>query len=61
MGITPTQMAEAVKEAGASIIGANCGNGFDNMIDIVKEIRMADKMTPVLRYQLSQLWHLSQA
>ncbi|MCB0731470.1 MAG: homocysteine S-methyltransferase family protein [Ignavibacteriae bacterium] len=48
MGITPTQMLEAVKEAGASIIGANCGNGFENMIDIVKEFRNVDKLTPVL-------------
>jgi 5-methyltetrahydrofolate--homocysteine methyltransferase len=48
MGITPTQMVAAVKEAGASIFGANCGNGFENMIDIVKEIRSVDKDTPVL-------------
>lgn len=48
MGVSPTDMVNAVKAAGASIIGANCGNGFDQMIDIVKEIREADANIPVL-------------
>ena len=48
MGVSPAEMAKAVKDAGASIIGANCGNGFDQMIDVVKEIRKADASTPVL-------------
>ena len=48
MGVSPAQMAIAVTKAGASIIGANCGNGFDGMIDIVREIRKVDKSTPVL-------------
>jgi len=48
MGVSPTEMVNAVKEAGATVIGANCGNGFDQMIEIVKEIRMADKNIPVL-------------
>ena len=48
MGVTITEMTTAIKEAGASIIGTNCGNGFEQMIDIVKEIRNVDKETPVL-------------
>jgi 5-methyltetrahydrofolate--homocysteine methyltransferase len=48
MGVTPAQMAAAVIAAGASIIGANCGNGFDGMIEIVGEIRKVDKSTPIL-------------
>jgi 5-methyltetrahydrofolate--homocysteine methyltransferase len=48
MGVSPTEMVEAVKDAGASIIGANCGNGFDQMIEIVKEIRKVDSQIPVL-------------
>jgi 5-methyltetrahydrofolate--homocysteine methyltransferase len=48
MGVTPAQMVHAVKEAGASIIGTNCGNGFDQMIDIVEEIRSIDPSTPIL-------------
>jgi 5-methyltetrahydrofolate--homocysteine methyltransferase len=48
MGVSPSDMVKAVKEAGASIIGTNCGNGFSQMIDIVREIRKVDKLTPVL-------------
>jgi 5-methyltetrahydrofolate--homocysteine methyltransferase len=48
MGVSPTQMVDEVKKAGASIIGANCGNGFENMIEIVKEIRSVDNETPIL-------------
>lgn len=48
MGVTPTQMLIAIKEAGASIVGANCGNGFENMIEIVKELRGVDKEIPIL-------------
>jgi 5-methyltetrahydrofolate--homocysteine methyltransferase len=48
MGISPTEMVKAVKDAGANIIGTNCGNGFIQMIDIVREIRKADNSIPVL-------------
>ncbi len=48
MGVTPAEMTQAVKDAGASIIGTNCGNGFEQMIDIVKEIRKIDSATPIL-------------
>jgi 5-methyltetrahydrofolate--homocysteine methyltransferase len=48
MGVSPAEMVQAVKEAGASVIGSNCGNGFDQMIDVVQEIRKVDKTTPVL-------------
>jgi 5-methyltetrahydrofolate--homocysteine methyltransferase len=48
MGVSPTEMVQAVKEAGASVIGSNCGNGFDQMIDIVREMRSVDAVTPIL-------------
>ena len=48
MGVSPADMITAVKDAGADIIGANCGIGFDQMVEIVKEIREADNSTPVL-------------
>ncbi len=48
MGVSPAEMVKAVKDAGASIIGANCGNGFDQMIDVVRVIRKADPSTPLL-------------
>jgi 5-methyltetrahydrofolate--homocysteine methyltransferase len=48
MGVSPAEMVRAIKEAGASVIGTNCGNGFDQMIDIVHEIRSVDPITPIL-------------
>jgi 5-methyltetrahydrofolate--homocysteine methyltransferase len=48
MGVSPTEAAEAAVTAGADIIGTNCGNGIERMIDIVKEIRSADADTPIL-------------
>jgi 5-methyltetrahydrofolate--homocysteine methyltransferase len=48
MGISPAEMAAAIREAGADIIGTNCGNGFEQMIDIVREIRTIDPQTPIL-------------
>ena len=48
MGVSPAEMTETLVEAGASVIGANCGNGIADMIDIVKEIRQFNKDIPVL-------------
>lgn len=48
MGISPTEAVKAVIEAGAQIVGTNCGNGIVRMIDIVKEIRTVDKNIPIL-------------
>jgi len=48
MGISPTEMASAIIDAGADIIGTNCGNGCERMIEIVKELRMAAPATPLL-------------
>ena len=48
MGVSPKEMVIAVKDAGASIIGSNCGNGFEQMIDIVHEIRSVDSEIPIL-------------
>ncbi len=48
MGVTPSDAAKAVIEAGADIIGANCGNGIDRMIEVVKEIRKTAPDTPIL-------------
>ena len=39
MGLSPSEAIRAALDAGADIIGTNCGNGMERMIDIVKEIR----------------------
>ncbi len=48
MGVSPTEMVIALKEAGAHIVGANCSNGIEGMIEITEEIRIADSAIPVL-------------
>lgn len=48
MGVKPAEMAKACMEAGAHIIGANCGNGFEQMPEIVAEIRKAAPDIPVI-------------
>jgi 5-methyltetrahydrofolate--homocysteine methyltransferase len=48
MGITPAEAATACANAGAGIIGTNCGNGLKNMISIVAQMREAVPDIPVL-------------
>jgi len=48
MGVAPTDMVNTIIDAGAELIGANCGNGIANMIGIVEEIRKINKDIPVL-------------
>ena len=48
MGVSPKEAVKAAIEAGAHIIGANCGNGFERMIDIVKEMREIEPDKPIL-------------
>ncbi|MCG6187504.1 homocysteine S-methyltransferase family protein [Maribellus maritimus] len=48
MGVSPTDMVTTIIDAGAELIGANCGNGIANMIGIVEEIRRINKDIPVL-------------
>ena len=39
MGITPEKAVIGLSEAGADIVGTNCGNGIDNMVEIAKMMR----------------------
>ncbi len=48
MGVSPTLAAAALVEAGADIIGANCGNGMERMVEIVRELRAAAPTTPII-------------
>lgn len=48
MGISPSEMAETIVEAGADLIGTNCGNGMEDMIGMVKQIRTVNSTIPVL-------------
>ena len=48
MGVSPTEMVETIIDAGAVLIGANCGNGIAGMVGIVEEIRKANTEIPIL-------------
>jgi 5-methyltetrahydrofolate--homocysteine methyltransferase len=48
MGVSPSEMADAILSAGADIIGTNCGNGSERMIEIVHELRSAAPAAPIL-------------
>jgi methionine synthase I (cobalamin-dependent) len=41
MGITPEQAAEALAEAGACVIGANCGQGIATAIEVCRRLSTA--------------------
>ena len=42
MGVTPEQAAKGLREAGADVVGSNCGNGVDRMVEIANKMRSAD-------------------
>jgi 5-methyltetrahydrofolate--homocysteine methyltransferase len=48
MGVSPAEMVISMKEAGAHIIGSNCGNGIEAMIGVVNEIKAAGNKIPVM-------------
>lgn len=49
MGISPAKAAEAMVEAGADIIGANCGSVTpEQMAEIVREFRSMTEQHPIL-------------
>jgi len=48
MGVSPAEMVAELVPEGVDIIGANCGNGIEGMIQIVQEIRSCNPEIPVL-------------
>ncbi len=48
MGVSPANAAREAVQAGAHIIGPNCGNGMEQMIEIVQEMRAAANQAPIL-------------
>jgi len=41
MGVTPVQAAVELRKAGADVVGSNCGNGIDNMLEVARQMRQA--------------------
>jgi 5-methyltetrahydrofolate--homocysteine methyltransferase len=48
MGISPQQMTESLILCGVDVVGANCGSGFEDMIEIVKNIRTVSSRIPII-------------
>jgi 5-methyltetrahydrofolate--homocysteine methyltransferase len=48
MGVTPERAAREAVAAGADVVGANCGNGIANMIEITRQMRAAAPGVPIL-------------
>ena len=42
MGVTPEKAVTELRDAGADVVGANCGNGIDRMIDLAAQMRAVD-------------------
>ncbi|MCD6161020.1 MAG: homocysteine S-methyltransferase family protein [candidate division Zixibacteria bacterium] len=49
MGVNIEQAAKGLKEAGADIIGSNCGNGIDNMIKIAAEFKKHTELPLIIQ------------
>ena len=45
MGVRPEQAAQELEKNGADIVGANCGAGIDNMIELMRAMRVATKLS----------------
>lgn len=48
MGTAPGDIVEPLKSAGAGVVGSNCGNGMEQFLDIVREMRAVDSKIPIL-------------
>lgn len=48
MGISPSDMVQPLLDAGATILGTNCGNGIAGMVPVVEEIRKCNRDIPIL-------------
>jgi len=48
VGVTPEQAAVAAVASGADVVGSNCGNGIEQMVEIAKLMRVAVPATPLI-------------
>ncbi|MDA3938694.1 MAG: homocysteine S-methyltransferase family protein [Spirochaetia bacterium] len=48
MGVSPVEAAVAAVNAGADIVGANCGKGYEGMKQIIEEIRTVLPEIPII-------------
>lgn len=49
MGVTVQQAAAGLHDAGADVIGSNCGNGIENMIKIAREFKQVTALHVIIQ------------
>jgi 5-methyltetrahydrofolate--homocysteine methyltransferase len=49
MGVSIAQAAAGLEDAGADIIGSNCGNGIANMIEIAREFKRRSRLPIIIQ------------
>ncbi|MCH8069977.1 MAG: homocysteine S-methyltransferase family protein [Candidatus Marinimicrobia bacterium] len=54
MGVNVKEAAAGLEEAGADIIGSNCGNGIENMVEIAFEFKKVTSFPLIIRSNAGQ-------
>ena len=49
MGVNIEDAAEGLRDAGADVIGSNCGNGIENMVKIAREFKKYTKLPLIIQ------------
>jgi 5-methyltetrahydrofolate--homocysteine methyltransferase len=49
MGVTIEQACEGLAEVGADVVGSNCGNGIEKMIEIAGEFMKHSKLPVIIQ------------
>jgi len=49
MGVTVATAAQKLAAAGANIVGSNCGNGIEKMIEIAKEFKKHTSLPVIIQ------------
>jgi 5-methyltetrahydrofolate--homocysteine methyltransferase len=49
MGVNIAQAVKELTEAGADVVGSNCGNGLEKMIEIAQEFRKSTKLPIIIQ------------
>ena len=49
MGVSPTEMAGALLEAGADVIGSNCGNGAEDMVAVARVMKTLTELPIIIQ------------
>jgi len=54
MGVSIDQAVQDLHEAGADIVGSNCGNGIEIMIEIAREFRASTDLPLIIQSNAGQ-------